>query len=152
MSKYLLFYNKCKKCDYEFETLSDPGNYVSRLLLSRKTYEPAIVMCDLDPAFKEVYKIVEEYLLPKGYSSIKIAEIFDGVFGKVCDTAADGSSYDMSGRRRCLKCESDEIAYGPTDPPVYREEVLPEVTHKIWDNFNANEKRQLIEQLINKKR
>lgn len=148
MRKYLIFWNRCKKCGYEFETLSDPSDYSIRLLLSVKTQKPAIVMCDIDPAFKEIYKMVEEYFLPKGYPSIQIAEIFDEIFGKICDLAPDGSSYDMSGRRRCIKCKSDNIDYGPTEPPVYREEVLPKVSHTSWDNYTYNEKAVLVEQLI----
>lgn len=150
MNKYLILLNKCKKCGVVFETLSDPGDYSTRLLLSEKTYQAAIVLCDKDPAFKEVYKIVKKYLVKKVSTAIEAAEMFDDVFGRICDKAPDGSNYNMTGKRKCPKCQSIDIEYGPTDPPVYRAEQLREVTHMGWDRLSIYEKEVIVKGTIEK--
>lgn len=148
--KFLLFWNKCKKCGERFDTLSDPGLYSSRLLLSEKEHQPAIVKCDEDPAFTEIYQILTKILKPKGFTTIHIANLFDQVFGDVCDPAPDGSRYNMSGKRKCPRCASDDIDFGPYDPEIYTEESPPEATHKHWDLLKDSEKHREIERLLDR--
>jgi predicted Zn-ribbon and HTH transcriptional regulator len=143
--KFLIFWNKCKKCGFSFETLSDPGLYSFRLLLSEKAQCPAIVKCDDDPAFSEVYEIVERLLKNKGFKAIQIANIFDKIFGYICDRAPNGSRYNMTGEKNCPHCGSDDIDFGPYDPEVYREENPPEITHVQWDKLDRRSKEKEIE-------
>jgi hypothetical protein len=146
--KFLIFWNKCNKCGFSFETLSDPGLYSFRLLLSEKEQHPAIVKCDDDPAFSEVYLIVDRLLKNKGYKTIQIANIFDKIFGGICDRAPDGSRYNMTGEKNCPNCSSKDIDFGPFDPEVYREESPPEITHNQWDILDDRNKEKEIERRI----
>ncbi len=146
--KFLIFWNKCKKCGFTFETLSDPGLYSFRLLLSEKKQQPAIVKCDDDKAFSEVYQIVKRLLKPKGYNDIRIANRFDQIFGDICDLAPDGSRYNMTGEKNCPTCGSNDIDFGPYDPEVYREENPPEITHDQWDILDDHSKEKEIERHI----
>ncbi len=146
--KFLIFWNKCKKCDFTFDTLSDPGLYSFRLLLSEKKQQPAIVQCDDDNAFSEVYQVVKRLLKPKGYNEIKIADRFDRIFGDICDLAPDGSRYNMTGKKTCPNCGSNDFDFGPYDPEVYREENPPEITHDQWDILDDHSKEKEIERRI----
>ena len=148
MMRFLIFWNKCKNCDHAFNTLSDPGRYDLRLLLSEKTHQPAIVKVDADPAFSECYRIVQEYFKPKGYTALKTAKSFNAVFGKICERAPDGSIYNMTGKPRCQNCGSYDMSFGPYEPAVYEDHDPPEVSHKIWDNMHREEKEKLIKDLL----
>ncbi len=146
--KFSIFWNKCNECGFSFETLSDPGLYSFRLLLSEKEHRPAIIKCDNDPAFSEVYEIVERLLKNKGYKTIQRAGIFNKVFGYICDRAPDGSRYNMSGERKCPNCGSVDVSHGPYNPAVYQEENPPDVTHDQWDILDDHSKEKEIERRI----
>ena len=146
--KLRLFWNKCKNCGARFDTLSDPGVYSFRLLLSEKEHRPALVKCDDDPAFSEIYQIVTQLLKPKGLTALQVATRFDEIFGYICDLAPDGSHYNMSGKKNCPKCSSEDIDFGPYDPEIYTEDFPIEVTHRNWDLLNESDKRIEIERLL----
>ena len=138
-------------CGFEIETISGKNDYVSRLLLSERTFQPAIVMCDEDKSFQDVYSMVKSAVKSLNLTPIQIANIFDNIYTEVCDLAPDGSKYNMSGDWNCPKCGSRPLHYGPTNPPKYVEANPPAVTHSRWDSLNEEEKLKLIRQLIKDK-
>jgi len=146
-AKFLLFWVRCRSCGYEYQTLSDPGDGRYRLLLSSRTGRPALVDTLEDPAFSEVYRFVEE-VLPARLSTAQKSEIFDQVFGLICDPDCDGSHYDMSGKRRCTRCGSTLVDFGPTNPPQYSEVIPQLVTHKHWDTLTEQRKQKEILKLV----
>jgi hypothetical protein len=150
MRKYRMFWNRCNDCGHEFETVGGRDDYETRLLLSKDQHLPALIWCDTDPVFREVYTIVETFLHTQGLSLPIIVRVFNEIFGEICDKALDGSPYDMSGKRWCPNCHSSSISYGPTEPPVFKELDLPAVSHKHWDKLSHDEKTTLIIQLIKK--
>ncbi len=145
--RLLVFWNRCRMCGHEFRTVSDSANGGFRVLLSTQSHLPALVDCSNDPAFTEVSRLVAEEL-PPATPLARQLDVFDYAFGKICDLAPDGSNYEMTGTTRCLRCGSDAVSFGPTEPAEYSTEELPRVTHTRWDNLMPDQKRKTISQLI----
>jgi hypothetical protein len=152
MRRFLVFFYACNRCRHTFQTLSDPGDEGIRLLFSEKTNIPACVSCDFDPAFPEVQELLRTVLGPKELSTIQFARLFDSLFGDICDLAPDGSKFNMTGKRKCPQCGSNDLSFGPSVPPVYEETDIPSVRHTKWDASDLNEKRNWISSLLKRER
>ncbi len=146
--KLEVFWAKCRDCETNFEVFAGTQLYGTRILRSKNTCKHAVVVCDSDPAFDEVSELVRGLLKYKNIPPYKKGEMFDQIFGKICDPAPDGSSYDMSGRIWCPKCHKSNVSYGPNEPPQSREVDLDEVTHKKWNSLQPNQKVQRIKELL----
>jgi hypothetical protein len=143
-----LFWCKCRQCGREFDSLTDVSWDEIRLLLSKKDRLPAIVICNEDPVFEEIWQIVKDVLYPQELFDSELATRFNQVFGELCDLAPDGSLYDMSGKFLCLNCGSSSVDYGPTDPPLFKEVDAPVVTHRHWDRLVMDQKVARIKSLL----
>lgn len=137
-------------CGFKIETISGRNDYVSRLLLSERTFQPAIVMCDEDQSFQEVYSMVKRTVKTLNLTATQIVKIFNNIYTEICDLAPDGSKYNMSGDWRCPNCNS-VLHYGPTNPPKYVEADPVTITHMEWDGLSSDERMKLIRKLVKDK-
>jgi len=146
-SRFLLFWARCRSCGHEWKTLSDPGDGRYRILLGGANNSVGYVDTIEDSAFSEVYRLVEQALGPDTPLADRL-DAFDGVFGLICDMNPDGSHFDMSGKRRCIRCGSTSVDFGPTEPPEYAELIPVQVTHERWDNLTEKQKhKEILERL-----
>ena len=148
--KKLLFNGHCGKCNNHFEFICDDNGPPAggRILLSRKSLQPAVIYYFEDPVFDEVAGIVDDLLTGQGLSEHKVATRFDDIFGEICDPAPDSSSYFLGGDIPCPACANKVTSYGPTTPLKYCEVEIPKVTHKEWDNLTVAEKRRRVKALL----
>ena len=134
-----MFVAKCTKCGNTFEFPSDVTLHGMRLLLSKKAHLPAVVICDEDQAFNDIWLLVKKCLYNRELLDSQVAREFNKVFGELCDLAPDNSQYDMSGKVYCSTCGS-ECDYAPTDSPVFTELNVEHVSHRSWDNLTEAQK------------
>ncbi|NOZ13819.1 MAG: hypothetical protein GXO69_09280 [Acidobacteria bacterium] len=144
MSKYLLFRGECETCGFKTEMLSNRNDDVTRLLLSERTFKPALFYYDEDPMYDEVSALVKKIVVGLELDEMQKVDIFFEIFGSLCDLAPDGSEYRISEIFRCPKCESCDFGCDPTEPPKYAEAEPPKVKHEYWDSLSNDERRMLV--------
>lgn len=129
MKRYLVFWCECEVCSEQYEFL---GTYDgTRQLRSFKNMMDAVEVSWSNPVFDEIGNLVDKHLAMKNAKK-SASDIFDVVFGNLCDPIASGVYYDMTGTLWCPNCGSkDASRYGPTEPPRYWEGELPEVKHTL---------------------
>jgi len=100
-----------------------------------------------DPTFDQVENIVYA-LIPaiKGR-----AGALGHVLGLACDPSPSGYIYSFIGKIWCPICSSDEVKYGPDDPPVIETIEVPQVTHERWNKLSDEEKGDRIKDGLKEK-
>lgn len=149
IEKYSMLWGKCRSCGAEFEMIGESVLEDGLILLSEKTLYPAQIKWNKDPFFYEVGKIVDEIAKHKGYSPGKLGDVFQKIFGQLCDLAPDGSQYNMTEVTHCPYCASNQVDWGPFEPPIVKELEIEDVPHTIWDELTKEEKVAKVKHLLN---
>lgn len=147
MEKYEVYRLSCKKCLHQWDEIANSTTEDRFVFTSRKNYLPSVVMFK-DIFFKEISLIVDDVLKKRRLKNTEIAKIFHEVLGGISDPAPDGTQYSMMTDYICPKCGSNQIGYGPKNPPEFMILDLPTIPHTHWNSLDSNAKRELIIQIL----
>lgn len=144
MDKYEVYKLHCDKCNNEWDEIANSTTEDRFVFTSRKKYLPAMLMFRA-LFFNEVWSLIKENTKKSGMSKNDVAGKFHKILGLISDPAADGTHYSMMTDYICPKCGSNDVDFGPKNPPEARMEDLPELAHKHWDSLDEKQKKKLIQ-------
>ena len=142
---------RCKICGQknEFYYLSD-FSYGERLALYSSGEKYAYINLLSDSAYKEVCELIEEYLAGNKVviSDMEFGNIFDYVFGDICD-CIDGDNIDLDlDKKKCSKCHKDEFEEVLLEPEEIVTIDIPQIQHSHWDKLAKEDKKKSVEKII----
>ena len=148
-----LFKLRCRECGTLYEApLGPPHSYGEFLMYSTSTDNLRYLNTfSEDSAFDEVDKLLGNMKSTSGKTDLELGEILQDVFGVVCDPNVDGSEFSINREPDCPSCGSSESKeYDSIEPPRCVEIDVAPVTHKLWDALSPQEKRQRINDALDR--
>jgi len=147
--KALLFNYRCGECNTVTKApgLSDMG--YGEFIMFNRTGSSVYLNSFQDSIFGEFETLFTE--IRKNFNEINeknVANIFQTIFSITCDPSPDGSRYSITEFPLCKKCGSKKMAsWGPAKPCEFTGDMKSPV-HEEWSRLSAAEKRQKVEEAI----
>jgi len=109
---------------------------------------PAGEICEIDlfadPLFEQVNSIVKSLRA----SDETVDEATRDVLGFACDPSPADQYYTFMYTVCCPVCGSEEVIFGPDDPPMVEFRQIPRVTHKKWDSIEPKQRIELVKRML----
>ena len=150
-----VLYIKCNNCGKEYNdyTLGD-FSYGYRLFRTNENQLYLYSFLIDDIAFNEIKDLVRKLLKDKGLEdSIKIADIFNEIFGEICDPISN-DKIDATGKsyfKTCKYCKSHDIKQTKNNPLKSIRISVPIIQYTQWNKLSQDQKIEMVKKEIDKK-
>jgi len=151
--KLHLFWYECKNCKKIFKSPELCGDGYGEFLFFDESGNMTYLNSFTDSAFDEVTAIFRGIITEQERNNTSLyLKLFSPVLIATCDLSPTNQIYQMR-KPFCPICKKINIGhFGPTNPPEFVQMEIPNATHHAWDQLSDNEKRSLVEKIIEETR
>lgn len=135
----------CPKCSKKFLSYFFPcDQHYGEFIMRSNNGEMRYLNSFKDDVFDELANICDMNPKLKGISRSNEASIFQRLFSFTCETATDGSRFEIGKGAVCTYCGYHNLDEVPVEVENNINIDIPNATHNQWDSLSESDKRNLI--------
>ncbi|MFD0896051.1 hypothetical protein KBB96_09905 [Luteolibacter ambystomatis] len=137
----------CASCGTEFKASGVPEMSYGEFVLRTKSGEESYLEAIGNPAFNEVWKLVESHPSLAHTDPNRLGEITQKIFGPVCDLSPTGQIFHVGIPPACPICSSHKMASWRESRPLQLSPI-PSATQNRWESLDESKKAAVIDEAI----